>query len=245
MNRSIVDLQGYRIHATDGDIGRVDEFYFDDDTWTIRYLVVQTGSWLSDRRVLISPISVREADWQNRRIALSLTQDQVRQSPDIDTAKPISRQHEIELKNYYGWQSYYWMGPEIWGGGTIPGVLWSGLPPALPTVDETTGEEQKSSEGKETRDTHLRSTKEVIGYSLHAKDGEIGHVQDFLFEEESWRIQYMVVDTSNWWFGKKVTISPNAVGSVNWAERQVHVGLNRETIQNSPEFNPSTNVDRA
>jgi uncharacterized protein YrrD len=235
MNRSVVGLEGCRVHAKDGDIGKVDECYFDDDTWTIRYLVVQTGSWLSDRRVLISPIFAREADWQNRRIAVPLTRDEVRNSPDIDTAKPISRQHEIQLNNYYGWQSYYWMGPEIWGAGTIPYELWMGWPPA--TLPKQVKEEQNPAPIPhiDIHETHLRSAKEVIGYNLKAKDGEIGHVQDFLFDDESWRIQYIVADTSNWWFSKKVIISPSSVKNVDWADRLVHVGLSRDSIQNSPE----------
>jgi sporulation protein YlmC with PRC-barrel domain len=243
--RSIRDVQGYSIHATDGDIGKVDEFYFDDDSWTIRYLVVQTGTWLSDRRVLISPISVGRADWHNRRIALLLTQDQLRNSPDIDTAKPISRQHEAELNNYYGWQYYYWMGPDLWGGGLIPGDLWGGLPPANLTGEMGGAKKSESAEAADTRDTHLRSTKEVIGYHIQAEDGEIGHVQDFLFDDETWRIQHMVVDTSDWWFGKQVIISPTSIERVEWAERQVVVDLKREVIRSSPEFDPVSLVNRA
>jgi sporulation protein YlmC with PRC-barrel domain len=242
--RSIRDLQGNAIHATDGDIGKVDEFYFDDDTWTIRYLVVQTGSWLSDRRVLISPISVRAADWQTHRIVVSLTREQIRQSPDIDTAKPISRQHESALNNYYGWPYYYWLGPEIWGGGLVPGDLWLGPPPVSPTGETVPGAQPEPPEETDTRDTHLRSTKEVLGYHIQAEDGEVGHVQDFLFDDESWHIHYMVVDTSDWWFGRRVIISPTSVKRVDWAERQVSVDLKRETIQHGPEFDPGTLLNR-
>jgi hypothetical protein len=184
---------------------------------------------------------VSEVYWQNL-IVVSLTQDQIRNSPDIDTAKPISRQHESELHKYYGWPYYYWMGPEIWGGGIIPGDLWTGLPPVGPTGEAATGAKPALAEEKDTHDTHLRSAKEVIGYHIHAQDGEIGHASDFLFNVESWQIQYLVVDTSNWWFGKQVIIQPSRVKAVVWAERQIVVDLPRETIQNSPEFNPESLV---
>jgi hypothetical protein len=141
----------------------VDEFYFDHDTWTIRYLVVQTGSWLFGRRVLISPISVREADWQNHRIVVFLTQDQIRNSPDIDTAKPISRQRESKLDHYYRWQYHYWVGPEIWGRTAVPGDLWARPPLVSPTGETTSRAKPGFAEATDTRDTHLRSTKEVIG----------------------------------------------------------------------------------
>jgi hypothetical protein len=167
---SVLDLHGYGIYAIDGDIGNVDEFYFDDDTWTIRCLVTQTGDWFSDRRVLVSPLSVRWVDWQNRRLAVSLYRYEVRNSPDIDVAKPISRQHEIEFNRYYGWTNY-WTGPGLWGGGIIPGDLWARLKPESPGL-ETKENPAGVAEEKDTRDTHLRSTKEVIGYHIHATDGE-------------------------------------------------------------------------
>jgi len=210
--RSAIDLQSYAIYATDGDLGKVDELYFDDDTWTIRYLVVQTGTWLSARRVLISPISVHEADWQNRQILMSLTQDQVRNSPDIDTAKPVSRQNEREFYQYYGWD-VYWISPGIY---------------------------EYRNKRDDTQNPHLRSTKEVIGYHILANDGEIGHAYDFLFDDESWCIQYMLIDTINWWFGKKVIVSPTSIKAIFWAERQIAVDLERTAIQTSPMFDPET-----
>jgi uncharacterized protein YrrD len=210
--RSVIDLNGFGIHAADGDIGKVEELYFDDVTWTIRYLVVQTGSWLADRRVLISPISVREADWQNRQILMSLTQDQVRHSPDVDTAKPISRQYETEFHQYYGWD-VYWLGRGVW---------------------------EYKYRSEDPQNPHLRSTKEVTGYHILANDGEIGHVADFLFDNESWQIRYMLLDTIQWWFGKKVIVSPTLIKAVFWAERQIAVDLEREAIKTGPEFDPKT-----
>ncbi len=236
MTTSVRQVQGCAIHASDGDIGRVDEFYFDDDTWTIRYLVVQTGSWLLDRRVLISPLSVRDADWQARRVIVSLTRDQIRNSPDIDTARPVSRQHEIELYKYYRWEYQYWMGPQAWGLGTIPGEPWPIPFPERPPDEAEKEARPTPVQENDSQDTHLRSTKEVIGYHVHALDGEIGHIQDFLFEERAWHIDHMVVDTSDWWFGRKVIISPTFVQEVQWPERQVMVNLKRELVRNSPEF---------
>src|SRR5205809_6020840 len=110
MLRSASEWDGYSIQATDGEIGHVAEFLFDDEKWTIRYLVVDTGGWLPGRRVLISPIALGETDWPGHRLHVKLTRQQVEESPVIDTDKPVSRQHEVSYYQYYRWP-YYWGGP--------------------------------------------------------------------------------------------------------------------------------------
>ncbi len=249
MIRSIKDLQGFVIQATDGNIGKADEYYFDDDAWTIRYLVVNTGNWLQDRSVLISPISVTRIDWQWHHIDVSLTCDQVRNSPDIDTHKPIYRQKEIAFHRYFGYP-IYWGGVGLWGGGMYPGLLINNPPEGTaPRATEQqagslTGETAGQAGDTEAEDIHLRGTREVIGYRIHARDGEIGHVEDFIINDQTWRIDYLVIDTSNWFGGKKVIIAPTWVRAVDWADEQVSVDLERETIKNSPEFNPETLTER-
>ncbi len=214
MIQSVLELKGFKIHAIDGDLGHLDEFYFDDYSWTIRYLVVQTGTWLSDRRVLISPKSIRETEWPSRRILMALTQNQIRKSPDIYTDRPVSRQNEIDLHQYYGWD-YYWVSPGVW---------------------------EYNYRTDEAKDPHLRSTKEVIGYQILARDGEIGHSCDFLLDDETWKIQYMLVDTTNWWFGKRIIVSPSKIKSIIWTENEISVDLDRETIRSRPEYDPEKSI---
>src|SRR5688572_14268005 len=103
MLHSAKQIEGYAIRARDGDIGTVRDFYFDDEHWHVRYFVVDTRAWLTGRKVLISPESARGQIWADRVIPVSLTQEQVRASPSIDIAKPVSRQHEMELRHHYGW----------------------------------------------------------------------------------------------------------------------------------------------
>ena len=107
MLRTINDLEDYAIRATDGDIGHVKDVYFDDETWVVRYLVVDTGTWLSSRKVLLSPIAIGQPNWTDKVLPASITKDQVENSPDINTKKPVSRQQEIRLLEYYGYP-YYW-----------------------------------------------------------------------------------------------------------------------------------------
>jgi len=233
MLRSIEGLQGYTIFAKDGEIGKVHEFYFDDQTWVIRYLVGDTGNWLVGRRVLISPLALGQPDWAAHTLPVGLTKKQVEDSPHISTDQPVSRQMEEELHTYYGWAPY-------WRGATPLGGMGG-----LAVAQMIAGTKEEESETKEKEgDPHLRSTREVIGYYIQARDGEVGHVEDFIADDEYWYIRYMVVDTRNWLPGKKVLVAPAWVEGVNWAENKVFVDLLRETIKHCPEYDPSAPVNR-
>jgi hypothetical protein len=222
MLTNITFLKGLAIHATDGELGSVDDFYFDDETWGIRYLTVKTGGWLSGRQVLISPISVIQADWPRERLDVALTKRQVEKSPDIDTHKPISRQHESDYLTYYGY-NYYWGGPYLWGPGYEPAAL------AMPAKEPSRARSASA-------DAHLRSTAAVTGYHVDATDGEIGHVDGFVIDDETWAIRYVEVATRNWLPGKKVLVSPAWIERVSWTDSKVYAGLTREAIKDAPEY---------
>jgi hypothetical protein len=231
-------LNGFSVHAEDGELGTVRELYFDDDTWTVRYLVVETGGWLGGRSVLISPISVLNADWQARELNVALTKNQVESSPDVDTHKPFSRQHESAYLGYYGYPTY-WGGPLMWGPSSYPSGLLLAEPlltdPAAVAADAVS---------KVSSDSHLRSSDAVEGYHIAAADGEIGHVDAFLVDDETWAIRYVEVATRNWWPGKKVLISPAWIERVSWLESDVRVGLTREAIRSAPEYLEAAPVSR-
>jgi uncharacterized protein YrrD len=222
---------GYAIRTTDGDLGKVDEFYFDDETWIIRYMVVETGNWLSGRKVLISPVAFGKPELESRMLSVNLTCAQVGSSPNIDTHRPIYLQHEAELYEHYQWP---------WRGGY--GGTFGTTPLPLP-VDEVFVK-QKASASARGDDPHLRSTMQVTNYHIHATDGEIGHVEDFIVDDENWAILFLVADTRNWLQGKKVLLSSQLIQRVEWADSSVHFDLTREFVKNSPEFDPSNAVNR-
>lgn len=215
MLRNAADLKGLVIHATDGELGAVEDIYFDDETWSVRYFTVNTGSWLSGRVVLISPLFITHTDWQEKRLDVALTQQQVERSPDINTHQPVSRQHETEYFGYYG-HPVYWGGPYLWG-----------------SAPET-----------EPADSHLRSAESVTGYNIEASDGEIGHVAGFVVQDQTWAIRYIEVSTRNWWPGKKVLISPAWIERVSWMDASVDVKLSRDAIQSGPEYVESEPITR-
>jgi hypothetical protein len=233
MNAS--NLKGLAIRALDGELGTIDQFYFDDDSWAIRYFVVNTGNWLEGRQVLISPFSVTHTDWQARRLDVALTKQQVEDSPDIDTHRPVSRQHETEYLGYFSYP-YYWDGPNLWGPAFLP--VGSQLL-AAETVEARADKLRNAS-----TDSHLRSANAVAGYSIDATDGEIGHLDGFIVDDETWAIRYIEVATRNWWPGKKVLVSPAWIDLVSWETSKVHVGLSREVIRNAPEYLESMPVSR-
>ncbi len=232
MLRSASHLKDYVLHAKDGEIGRCKDFLFDDEYWTVRYMVADTGKWLPKRRVIISPVTLGDPDWQSKRLPVELTKRQIEDGPHLDADAPVSRQREIEYSRYFGW-AYYWTGIGVWGMHARPKLL---------------AEEQKrsaeSADEEEIVDSHLRSTEEVIGYHIQATDGEIGHVEDFIIDDDTWTIRYLVIDTRNWLPGRKVLIPPSWSVKIDWGQRLVSIDLTQGQIERSPEYDPSIPVNR-
>jgi uncharacterized protein YrrD len=214
-------LKGYKLQGLDGEIGTVKEFYFDDQHWAIRYLVADTGNWLTGRQVLISPYALAAVAREKHHIAIHLTRKQIEDSPSLDSDKPVSRQFEESYHGYFGWP-IYWGGPYMWG--------------VYPYIERDRDQWKEPARTEKTWDPHLRSTHDVSGHHVQAADGEIGHVEDFIIDDEAWAIRYLIIDTRNWWPGKKVLISPRWIERVSWDESKVFVNLPRETIQRSPEY---------
>ena len=197
-------LRSYKLHSLDGEIGKVNEFYFDDHHWMIRYLIADTGNWLTGRQVLISPHALVAVNKEEQDITINLTKKQIEDSPSLDNDKPVSRQFEEAYYGYYEWPMYW----------------------------------------DSQFDPHLRSTYDVSSYDIQATDGEIGHVEDFIIDDETWTIRYLIIDTRNWWPGKKVLVSPRWIESVSWNETKVFVNLLRETIKQSPEYTEASLLTR-
>lgn len=229
-------LRGCTLTASDGEIGKVREFYFDDEHWKARYLIVNTGSWLLEREVLLPPHAVTGIDTQGRTLAVDLTRKQVAGSPTADTQRPISRQDEDNLYRHYGWHPY-WM---VAGGAMLPVSTLPPPPlePARKSADEA--------DGKDKGDPHLRSSAELIsGYSLHSQDGEIGRVTDFILDEETWEVLYLVVRTGVWFLGKDVLLSPRWIEKISYEGAEVFVNQPRSSIRDAPAYDSSAPLSRA
>jgi hypothetical protein len=222
-------LMDYKLDGLDGEIGKVKEFYFDDRHWAIRYLVADTGDWLAERQVLISPYALAGVMKEDRKIAIDLTKKQIEDSPSLGTDKPVSRQFD---EAYYGYHAFpnYWSGPYLWGYSPYPlndRALW-----------------KNTMQAEKPWDPHLRSSRDVTGRHIEALDGEIGHVSDFIIDDENWAIRYLVIDTKNLWPGKKVLVSPRWIERVSWSESKVFINLTRQTIKDAPEYSEDSLLTR-
>jgi hypothetical protein len=223
MNLNIKELYGNKLVAHDGEIGQAKDFYFDDKTWVIRYLVADTGSWLTGRLVLLSPHSFGYLDRKGKMLNINLTKKQIENSPSIDSQKPVSRQYEVEYYNYYNWPAY-WDGSAMWGYGDFPVVL----PP--PKEDMKTYQKFIHRDDK-----HLQSARAVAGYHIEAQDGEIGTVSGFMANNDSWAIRDLIVETGHWYSGKEIQISTEKVERISYEESKVFVNLTKAEIQQTAE----------
>ena len=226
MLRSVKQLYGDKLDASDGEIGHVKDFYFDDQNWAVRYVVADTGSWLPGRQVLISPHAFGSLHQAGKLLVVNLTRKQIENSPSIESHLPVSRQYEEEYYRYYGWP-YYWQGDGLWGLSGFPILELPAKPlPSEPAV--------AFGPQPERADAHLRSTQAVDGYHLQASDGIIGHVCDFMMDDENWAIRQLVVKIGHRFSGKEVELPASSVQGISWDESKVFVNLTREAVEQSP-----------
>jgi sporulation protein YlmC with PRC-barrel domain len=230
MLNSASAMKGYAIAASDGHVGTVSDVLFDDASWLIRWLVVETGKWLSGRKVLLPPSVLGRLYPESEEFTVELTKKQVEDSPDIDTDRPVSRQFEAALYDHYGWAPY-------WIGGFSP-VSYNAVDDAMASSFAAVNRQRE-----EHDNPHLRSVEAVTGYHIHAVDGAIGHVEDFLMDDSDWSIRWLVVDTKNWLPGKRVLISPRSIQEIDWADRQINLSVDRERVRGSPAYDASMIVD--
>jgi len=234
----ISPLKGFSIEASDGRIGTVVDFLFDDASWKVRWLVIDCGTWLTGRKVLIHPSAISQEDLERQQFVVALTKAQVEGSPELAEGQPVSQQMEAQLYSYYGWDPL-----SLWGGANlsaIPGAMASPLmgPPYMGLGPTDEAEARGGGSASRGADLHLRSVVEVSGYRVHAVDGEIGHIENLMFDDADWSVRYFIVDTGNWWFGKRVLISPRAVKRVDWFDRHVALNVSRELVKASPPWDP-------
>jgi hypothetical protein len=220
------DLDNYAIGATDGRIGPVDDVFFDDESWGVRYLVADAGAWLAGRKVLISPIAIGEPNRAMRVLPASLSRWQVKNSPDVDTSKPLTRRQESDHLRYYGYASY-WGSTGLWGSGGHPRMMLPGYAAATP------GPAAGAGSGPCPDESRLRSCKALTGCSIRAPDGEIGHVQGLLLDDETWAVCHLVVRTGNGWLGHELLVAPPWIQCGRWLDGRDAASVTRRALRDA------------
>ncbi|QIN78368.1 PRC-barrel domain containing protein [Rubrobacter marinus] len=230
---SAKELKGYSIQTTNGKAGIVQGLRFDDEGWKVRYVVVRAGGWIANRQVLVVPDHVEGADRDARVLRVDLTEEAVKNAPSAETDRPVAEGEEAARLEGYGASPY-------WGSG------WEAAAGAAPIQPGPYVRDRAAEVGvpREEGDPHLRSTEEVEDYSIGTTDGGVGHVEDFVVDDEGWEIRYVVVDTRDWLPGKKVLISPRWTSSVSWPQKELYVDLTQDEIKGAPEWDPNAPLDR-
>jgi len=237
MLRSALRLRGYRVGAKDGEVGKVRDLFFDDNGWGVRYLVVDTRPWLGGRRVLLSPASLGRPHGEENVFRVQLTREEIETSPSVTTDQPVSRQLEKDIVDYFGWPVYW--SPAAPAAGSMSRAHSPPHARQRPESEQTIPTPQEL-EG----DPSVRSMYEVAGYRIRAEDGQIGHVEDFIVDDEAWAIRYLVVDTRNWLPGGKVILAPDWFGRFDWHESKAYTALSKAAVKEAPGYNPSQPVNR-
>jgi sporulation protein YlmC with PRC-barrel domain len=232
-------INGFVIAESDGELGNVKDVLIDDKAWVARWLIVDTGKWLPGRKVLLPPSVLGKPDRENRLFPVKLTKQQVKDSPDVDTELPVSRQSEAHLYDHYDWEPY-------WDGSFSPSSLIMAVPTDV-TANPPFSDPRDQHEGPHLPwgNPHLRSIHAITGYGILATDGEIGAVEDILIDDAEWTVRYLTVDTGNWWPGERVLISPRSVKKIDWVEKLIYLNVDRETVKKSPPYDPAITVDGA
>lgn len=237
MQRSSL-ITGYQLRAKDGTIGSIDDLLFDESHFGVRWVVVDTGTWLPGRKVLLPPSALGEPDTDVREYPVDLDKDRIKDAPGLASDKPVSRQMETDIYGYYGWTPYWYGG---FGYPAPGGMIPTG---AMPVTPPASSEDPQNVQAGDLGDPQLRSANEVTGYNVEATDGSIGHIEDVMVDETEWAVRYLMVDTKNWWPGKKVLISPDWRREIVWSEQKITVDVTRDKVKNAPEFDPTMTVDR-
>ena len=239
MLRSANEVRGYKLQALDEDVGTCEDFLFDDRWWTIRHMLSNTGGWMIGKKVLISPMMINRPDWKTHTIFLDVSKEKIETCPSVLEDEPVSREHERKISRHYAFP-YYWAGTGLWGPTAYPDAT---VPVHTDSEVEKLFELDKESV-EDKNENHLRSLKEVTGYDIKAKDGNIGHVEDFIMDDETWALRYVIVDTRNWLpGGKKVLLPLTMAESVSWERSEFEVNLTKADIKSSPEFDPEKPIN--
>jgi hypothetical protein len=245
---AVSGLMDCAVHASDGEVGAVRDFLFDDQTWKIRWMAVDTGDWLPGRRVFIHPSAIAPLTLppkptlpmmsmgETLTLTVNLTRSQIEAGPHAHADVPVTRDMEALLYDHYGWDPYW--GASYFGAGLLPNA-----------ESELVGDAERRAAEAENPPLdgadHLHSVSEFKGYTVHALDGDIGHVENLLADDANWDIRYLVIATRNWWPGKIVQLSPYAVKDVDWFGEQVNMNVTRDQVRSAPPCDPLAMMDKA
>ena len=230
MLRKVEDIYGYSVRATDGDIGGVHDLYLDNN-WFIRYLAVDTGSWLSHRLILISMQALGTPVWQDEVLPVMLSQSQVENSPELDPSQSLSRQQFLKLHQYYDWPTQE-LERSLRMMPSPTNAPFSAPPPPDTGADLEDVNSRLGAIRTQTENLRLRSSRQMLGYQVMSKEEQIGLVEDLFFSEDDWLIQYILLDTHSWAPDRRVLIPSRSIEGINWSAMKIYADITRQYLDN-------------
>ncbi|MDQ0207815.1 PRC-barrel domain-containing protein [Alkalicoccobacillus murimartini] len=234
-------LESFSMNATDGELGSIADLYFESNTFTLRYFVGDTRTWFFGGKVLLSPEAVTSIDAEKEHINVNETKEQIKNSPKPSEHEPVSRQYEAELRDHYGWK-HYWGAP-IGGVGAgmgtpgaypaAPGLI---IPPPVSNPQSDQGEYESEALSHQTNHNFLQSINDLRGYTIHAKNGEVGKVLDFMLNEHDWSINYIIVDVGGVFTREPVPLAAEWITDISWQDKTITVNVEKELIERAPNY---------
>jgi hypothetical protein len=216
MLKNAGDIMTYRLSAGDGDLGQIVKLLFDEETWTVRYIVVRTRG----QDVFVSPVGITSVDNTRGIVVAGSTGEALRAAPSFDTGQPVTRSQESDYFDYHGWHAY-WEGESRWGDAACPGPLLS--PPRS---------EERTVVRSASCDSFLRVTDDVEGFSVQCPEGELGCVKDLLIDLRTWAIRYTLIDTGE----RRLLLSPHWIDQIGWLERTMIVDIPAGMLRKAPPY---------
>jgi uncharacterized protein YrrD len=229
MLRSANEMMGYKLLALDGDIGSCNDFLFEDESWTLQYMIANTGGWLDNRKVLLSPKSLGDPPLEEGRVQVDRTKEFIENAPELDSDAPVSRQYQLVWTQYHGLTPY-----------------WHKLGPLSTPLAANA---MALMEDANNRDEHLRSVKEVCGYevemnSVKLKGQGLGTIVDFILSDTVWQIAFAVLETDSRWFrSRKVLVGRDVLNKIGWAERKLYVDIDEKQLARCPAYDPGEPIE--
>ncbi|EPX77919.1 hypothetical protein [Salipiger mucosus] len=224
MLMSFHDLRSYGIHATDKQTGSINDFYFDDHEWRLRYLVAHTGFFLTGRETLVGAARLGTPDTERMELPINLSAQELRTAEPGEAHQPANAQrHATHMLPDTGFWAPYLVATELFY-----------TPSRAQELMAETRDENDTTEAEDYQDMKLRSMVEVIGYKIAEKDGDVGSVCGFLIDPEDWTLQHVVVETGHWLPGRRVAITTRWIEAADWHEQRIHVEVSRQEIEEAP-----------
>ncbi|MCF3942003.1 PRC-barrel domain-containing protein [Oceanobacillus alkalisoli] len=237
-------LQTYNIDATDGEMGKIKDIYIDDNDWKIRYAIVDTRKWLPERKVLLPPSIFIGVNPENESMEVEYDKSTIKNSPPVPEGTDLTRDKENQLFKYFGW-TRYWSDDVILSGEKRPlGRVGSNEEEWYERMEDPLYDADEGELRRHHRDNNLRSHEEIMNSRAHGKNGKLGKVVDFIYDDD-WKVKYIVLTSNNVMTNDYYPYPIERITSVDWFEGDVYLDETVEQFANKTNYPSNEDILKA